>query len=297
MAAGLPGPPAAGWTTLLLEPHGPYEPAAMLAALAAHAIPGVEDADLGAATYTRFLRTGLGGQRVTLVFRPEAVELTIHSADRQTLHDVEALCRRWLDFDTDLDTVNAHLRSDPVLAPLIAARPGLRILAHPDGFEAAAMTVLGQQVSLAACRTFGGRLVAALGEALEGDLKSFPSPEKVAASDPATLRAAIGLTGARARTLHALAEAFADGLSLDPGQDHTEVRRRLLAVPGIGPWTVEYLSLRALADRDAYPAGDRVLQRALGVDTAIAALAAAESWRPYRAYAVFHLWNHAAYIR
>jgi AraC family transcriptional regulator, regulatory protein of adaptative response / DNA-3-methyladenine glycosylase II len=178
----------------------------------------------------------------------------------------------------------------------VRLRPGLRILGYADGFEGAVLTVLGQQVSLAAARTFAGRLVEAFGTAGPGGLRLFPDPDALAAAGPEAVRAAVGLTGARARTVHALAAACADGLRIEPGGDHAWIRSRLLALPGIGPWTVEYLAMRALRDPDAFPEGDLALRRALGAGSAQEVRAAGRRWSPLRAYAVFHLWTSHAYL-
>src|SRR5690606_553219 len=188
--------------------------------------------------------------------------------------------------------VELALGADPRLGPLLARRPGLRIVGHPDPFEAAITTVIGQRVSLAAGRVFGTRLVDLF--APTGDLVEFPGPETVAAADPAAVQRAVGVTGARARTVVELAALFAAGL--DPrAEESARVRERLLAVRGIGPWTGEYLAVRVLGDRDAFPSGDLVLQRALGVTAAREAETLAEPWRPWRAYALFHLWTEQSY--
>lgn len=170
-----------------------------------------------------------------------------------------------------------------------------------DPWETAVLTVLGQQVSLAAARTFGARLVQAFGTAGPGGYFLFPPPERLARAGTEELRAAVRITGARSRTIKALAEAVAGGLSLSavpasggPGLD-AGTRRALLALPGIGPWTVDYLAVRAAGDRNGFVPGDLVLRRALGVETAREATALAESWQPWRAYALFHLWTAAAY--
>ncbi|KAE8764242.1 DNA-3-methyladenine glycosylase family protein [Georgenia thermotolerans] len=278
---------------LALRP--PFAVAPVLAALAAHAVPGVELADPAAARHTRSVPAPHGPAVVAVHLTAEHVDATVHAhpADEAA---VVALVRRWLDLDADPAAVAAVLGADPLLGPLVAARPGLRVLGHVDGFEAAAVTVLGQQVSLAAARTFAGRLVAAYGGPAPLGLRAFPRPAVIAAAAPEELRAAVGITGARARTLIALAVACADGLDLRPGQDPAEVRRRLLALPGIGPWTADYLALRALGDRDALPATDLVLRRALGNPPAADVVGQAERWRPLRAYAVTHLWTAQAYL-
>ncbi|MPV88224.1 DNA-3-methyladenine glycosylase family protein [Georgenia ruanii] len=275
--------------------HPPFAVAPVLAALAAHAVPGVERAEPEAARHTRTVPAPHGPAVVTVRLADDHVAATVHAHPGDEA-EVVALVRRWLDLEVDPAAVADVLGADPLLGPLVAARPGLRVLGHVDGFEAAAVTVLGQQVSLAAARTFAGRLVAAHGGAAPLGLRAFPRPAVIAGAAPEELRAAVGITRARARTLIALAEACADGLDLRPGQDPASVRRRLLALPGIGPWTADYLALRALGDRDAFPATDLVLRRALGNPAPAAALAQAEPWRPLRAYAVTHLWTAHAYV-
>lgn len=304
-------------TILQLEFDGAYAAASILAAIVAHAVPGLERADAASGSVTRLISTSQGPVPATVSISPERIELSAVTADTTALTEVVAVVHRWLDLDAEPARISAALSADPLLAPLVRARPGLRVLGSVDGFETAVTTVLGQQVSLAAARTFAGRLVAAYGlpapdapptstgapsagapnAAVSPDaLRTFPTPARLAAATPDELQQAVGLTGARSRTVHALAEACASGLHIAPGGDHAETRARLLALPGIGPWTVDYLALRALGDRDACPAGDLVLRRALGVATSAAVLERAAAWSPLRAYAVFHLWTHAAYV-
>ena len=273
----------------------PFDAPAALAALAAHAVPGLEQVDPAAGTCTRLFTTGTGPVPVTATLTPDSVTLDVGSDSPAIVAEITTAVRGWLDLELEPERVSATLRGDAVVGPLIAARPGLRILGYPDGFEGAAATVVGQQVSLAAARTFTGRLVSAFGSPV-GDLALFPTPETLAAAGPDAIREAVGLTNARARTVQALAEACADGLRITPSSDHADTRRRLLALPGIGPWTVEYLAMRALHDRDAYPEGDLVLQRALQVKTAKQAREIGQAWAPLRAYAVFHLWTASAYL-
>jgi len=185
----------------------------------------------------------------------------------------------------DPAAADAHLGRDPVLGPLVARRPALRVPGTVDGGELAIRAVLGQQVSLAAARTLAARLVAAAGEPLPepvGTLThTWPRPEAIVAAAPS-----LAMPRARQRAVAAVAQALADGLRLEPGAD---VRAELLALPGIGPWTVEYVAMRALGDPDAWMPTD------LGVRHGLARLGvgveAAESWRPYRAHAVMHLWS------
>ena len=278
----------------LLTPNGGYHPRSAFAALQSHAIAGLDVVDAATRTLSRALRAPAGPGVVTLVLGRDTVEVTCSGPD---LEYAAAAVRRWLDLDTDVSAVDAVLGRDPVLAPLVSARPGLRLFGHPDPFECAIATVLGQQVSTAAARTFTGRVVTAYGEHLDS-IALFPRAETLAGQTPDQLQAAIRVTRARARTVHALATAVADGdVVLDGAADPAGFRRALLAVPGIGPWTSEYLAVRVLADSDAFPAGDLVLRRALGVETAAEATALALGWRPLRAYALFHLWAHAAYDR
>lgn len=274
-------------------------------ALAAHAVPGLERAeyDGDGAWLERLVPASSGAAMVRIRFgRPGAVEVELSlapetPADRLQQEEaaVLALVRRWLDLDADPAVIDPFLSGFSLLAPLVAASPGLRVPGSVDGFETAVQTILGQQVSLAAARTFGARLVAACGTVERNGLRAFPSPERLAELPPSDLQAAVGLTHTRARTVTALAEAAASGLVISAVADPARTRTALLALPGIGPWTADYLAVRVFGDRDAYPADDLVLKRALGVTTARAAAALSEPWRPWRAYALFHLWTGAAY--
>jgi AraC family transcriptional regulator of adaptative response / DNA-3-methyladenine glycosylase II len=206
--------------------------------------------------------------------------------------------RRLLDADADPAAIGAALATDGLLAPLVRARPGLRVPGAYDGFELAVRAVLGQQVSVAAASTFAGRLAAQHGTPLaaDGPLDGpagrpgprvvFPGPDVLAEADLAGL----GLTTARQRTLRGLAAATASGrLTLDPGADPGEIAARLAELPGIGPWTIGYILMRAAADPDAFPEADLGLRRALarlGVPAGHPA-----RWRPWRAYAAMHLWT------
>ncbi|NMR21377.1 DNA-3-methyladenine glycosylase 2 family protein [Cellulomonas fimi] len=278
----------------LTEPfaHGPA-----LAVLAAHAVAGCEVVDVAAGTHRRLVAGAHGPVAVTIALGATAVELTVESDEDADVRAAVGAVRTYLDLDLDPADVIAVLGVDPVVGHLVRTTPGLRVIGHPDGFEAGCTTILGQQVSLAAARTFVARLAAAYGRPGPGGLRQFPAPGDVAARTPAEIQAAVRVPAARARTLHAFATACADGLRLDAQGDHADIRRRLLALPGVGPWTVEYLAVRLLRDQDAFPAGDLVLRRALGVPDARAAAETARSWSPLRAYALFHLWTEAAYAR
>jgi AraC family transcriptional regulator of adaptative response / DNA-3-methyladenine glycosylase II len=195
-----------------------------------------------------------------------------------------------LDLDADPVAVDDVLGSDPALAPLVAAAPGRRVPASPDAAELAVRAVLGQQVSVAGARTLTARLVRAAGTPLAepvGTLThAFPRAAALAEAD----LTAVGLTGSRRRTVHALAAALARGdIALDPGADRQEAGRALVAVPGIGPWTAALVGLRGLADPDVWLPGDLALSRSLARLGSTDAEAAAR-WRPWRSYAVLHLW-------
>ncbi|WP_456818227.1 DNA-3-methyladenine glycosylase family protein [Cellulomonas sp. URHB0016] len=279
-----PPGPAGGWHAL----RQPLDPAPLLASLVAHAVPGVETVQDG--TVRRLVAVRGRAVAVEARLAPDLVELR-GAPDA----DLDGIAARWFGLDDDLGAVLDTLGPDPLVGPLVRRRPRLRILGHLDGFEAAVATVLGQQVSLAAARTFGGRLAAAYGTPGPGGLLAHPSPERLAAVDPVELQAVVRITHARARTLHALAEACAGGLVLAPGADAQHVRSALVTLPGIGPWTADYLALRVLADRDALPVGDLVLRRALDLPTQRDLAQAAEAWQPYRAFAAMHLWTSRAY--
>jgi AraC family transcriptional regulator of adaptative response / DNA-3-methyladenine glycosylase II len=195
-----------------------------------------------------------------------------------------------LDLDADPAAVDGVLGSDPALAGLVAAAPGRRVPASPDADELAVRAVLGQQVSLAGARTLTARVLRAAGTPLPepvGTLThAFPRPAALADAD----LTAVGLTGARRRTVHALAAALAAGaVTLDPGADREEAGRTLRAVPGIGPWTAALVALRGLGDPDAWLPGDLALRRSLATLGSSDADAATR-WRPWRSYAVMHLW-------
>ncbi|MBN8867185.1 MAG: DNA-3-methyladenine glycosylase 2 family protein [Solirubrobacterales bacterium] len=200
------------------------------------------------------------------------------------------MVRHWFDLGTDIATVDRHLASSDIFAPQVRARPGIRVTRYPQAFEAAILIVLGQQVSLAAGRTFGGRLVAAYGEG-DGPLRTFPRPERLAAEPTELLRATLGITGARARTLQALATHFADGFASEPGVPIEAAD--LLALPGVGPWTVSCLALRSAGEPDVFPAADAVLRRALEDASAREAADLSLPWAPYRSYATVRLWAMA----
>ncbi|KZX19776.1 DNA-3-methyladenine glycosylase II [Rathayibacter tanaceti] len=252
-----------------------------------HALPGVERVGDDGRSLERLLTVAGALHPVALAITETGVRF---EAETVVIEPAAAIVRAWFDLDSDVVAIGRQLSRDPLLARSVAERPGLRATQYPEAFEAAVMAVLGQQVSVAAARTFGARTVAAFGTRGARGLLAFPTPAALLAPELEELRSAIGVTSARARTVRALARAVADGLVLDGAGDLREQRRLLLALPGIGPWTADYLALRLLGDPDAFPAGDLVLRRALGRVSTAEAEAASQAWRPHRAHAAFHLW-------
>ena len=184
------------------------------------------------------------------------------------------------------------------LGPLARERPGLRVPGAFDGFEIAVRAVLGQQISVSAARTLAGRFATAFGAAVSSPFEelccAFPTAHEIARLDRNAI-AGLGITGARARTILEIARAVAGGsLCLSPGRDAAETIQNLKAIPGIGEWTAQYVAMRALAWPDAFPHTDLALMKALGEKNPKKLLAAGESWRPWRAYAVMHLWATAS---
>src|SRR5580692_6823300 len=299
-AAGVrrPGPPVQpGLIRLRLPYRPPIDLGRIIGYLGARAIAGVECVADGRYRRTIALPNGTG----ILSLGPAAaagpgsgpafVECELQLEDLRDLTAAVQRCRRLLDLDADPEAVTGYLSADPVLGPLAASNPGRRSPGHVDGDELALRAVLGQQVSVAAARRLGARLTAEYGKPLarpSGTLTHcFPDAATVAAADPA----ALPMPAARARALVTLAAALAVGeVALHPGADRDEAAARLLALPGVGPWTVAYIRMRALSDPDAFPATDVGVLRALAALGAGAGVAVAERWRPWRSYAVHHLW-------
>jgi len=212
-------------------------------------------------------------------------------ASALVLRKLEAL----FDLRASSAVIDAHLARDPVLRRSIARQPGLRVPGAVDGFELLVRAILGQQVSVAGATTLAGRLARELGEPLAtpwpGLERLAPSAATLAAADVRAI-AAIGLPRRRAETIHAVARACVAGeLRLEPGSDPERLRSALGAIDGIGDWTIEYVSMRALSWPDAFPSGDLGLRRALGGQSAPALKERAQRWRPWRAYAALRLWS------
>jgi AraC family transcriptional regulator of adaptative response / DNA-3-methyladenine glycosylase II len=280
-----------GELALRLTARAPYDAAEVLLFLGAHAVPGLEEWD--GTTFSRVLDLPHGPAVVRLSPAADggpAVTARLRLTALRDLGVAVARCRRMLDLDADPAAVDDVLSADPALAPLVAAAPGRRVPASPDAAELAVRAVLGQQVSVAGARTLTARLLTTAGTPLPepvGTLThAFPRPAALAGAD----LTAVGLTGARCRTVAALAAALDRGaVALDPGADREAAVAALRAVPGIGPWTAALVALRGLADPDVWLPGDLALRRSLA-ELGSSDTDAATRWRPWRSYAVMHLW-------
>jgi len=280
----------------------PYDWEAMLAFLVARAIPGVER--VMGDRYTRSIAFGkLSGLVTVAPADRHYVNVTVRFADMSALPSIIARVRRVFDLTADPDRIGAHLAQDPTLAPMVAARPGLRVPGAWDGFELAMRAICGQQITVPAATRLLGRIVQAYGAPLAASIRDgdglshvFPSPMAIAAADPADF----AMPGARARALIALAEAIAgDRLIFSRGASLEQAITKLRALPGIGEWTAQYIAMRELREPDAFPAADVGLLRAMADaggrrPSPDELLARAEAWRPWRAYAALHLWAAGA---
>ena len=272
----------------------PLDAGALLRHFRGRVVAGVEEVDDH--SYRRSLRL-LGGPAIAeLAIGPASVIAEFELADAGDGDAAALSCSATLGLDADPAAVLAALGDDPLLGAAVRAAPGRRVPGTPDGDELAVRAVLGQQISLAGAAAAAARLVREHGEPLPRELGSvthlFPSTAALASVDPSSFR----MPRSRARTLHALCSALASGeIVLARGaRDRERVRAQLLALPGIGPWTADYVLMRALGDTDVFLATDLGIKRALerlGVDADPAsALALAERWRPYRSFAMQYLW-------
>ncbi len=281
---------------LRLAYRPPYDWDHMRDFLAARAITGLERVD--ARGYCRVLRCEGGHAllNVSPVSGHHALQLRVVGAPPAALLALSSLARRVFDLGADPQRIGLELATDALIGPLVRERPGLRIPGAWDAFECAVRAVLGQQVSVAAGRTFAARLVQQAGARLhdpaDGLTHLFPDAAAVAAAN----LGALGITRSRAVTLHALARAVLES-RVDFAAAPEEVVAALLAVPGIGPWTAQYVALRALGEPDALPTGDLVLRRMAAPGGRVLSVreleVRARDWQPWRGYAVLHLWRAA----
>lgn len=281
---------------LRLDYRPPYAWERTLAFLEARTMVGVERIADGA--YHRAVR--VGAVEGTVVVRPHGrlphLLCDVSASLAPRLAEVSARLRALFDLDAEPERIAAHLRKDLRLRRAVDRDPGLRVPGAFDPFELGVRAILGQQVTVRAATTVGGRFAEAFGRPLGvpsplGVSRVFPTPAEVAALDVGQI-ASLGMPGARARTILALAEALVEEPDLLlPGADPGRTIAALVKLPGVGPWTAHYIAMRALRFPDAFPAADLGVHRALDVTTARAAEAASKPWEPWRAYAVMHLWQ------
>ncbi len=289
-----PEPATAGVISLRLACRPPFHAPSVFEFLGMRAVPGVEQWD--GSVYRRVLRLPHGLGIASLEPSDGAVRCTLRLDQWRDLSAAVARCRRLLDLDADPEAIDSVLGADPVLATSVRAAPGRRSPGHVDGAELAVRAVLGQQVSVAGARTIAGRLAAAAGVPLtvpdDRLTHAFPTPAALLELGPD----ALPMPMSRRRTLMTLCTELAEErIVIDPGADAAVLRSQLIALRGIGPWTADYVLMRALGDPDVFLATDLGVRHAakrLGLDDAPGALAVtAERWRPWRSYALHHLWS------
>jgi AraC family transcriptional regulator of adaptative response / DNA-3-methyladenine glycosylase II len=270
---------APGAYTFRLSYRPPYAWDSLLRFLELRAIPGVERVVNGAYCRT-FVLDGKAGQLSVKQSDDDAVFLRVEYPEPSQLFRIVERTRRIFDLGADPEMISAQLSTDPAMRILVSKLPGLRVPGAWDGFELTVRAILGQQVSVAAATTMSGRIVHSFGAPV-GDQWLFPSAEKLARADLNS----IGLTRQRAATIQELAKRVTSGeIRFDADVD--ALRNALLAVPGIGPWTVEYVAMRALGEPDAFPDTDLALRKAVPEGL----LERSTLWRPWRAYAAMYLW-------
>lgn len=288
---------------LRLRYRAPYDWDAMLAFLAARAIAGVEIIEDNTYARTVEVEGKVGSIEVSHLPRHQSLSVTIRFPQVRALPAIVGCVRRVFDLGADIETIDAHLSRDPLLASLIAAHPGLRAPGGWDGFELAVRAVLGQQITVSAARRLAGQLVALHGKPVPAAYAIHPSLTHVFPTAVTLARAealGLGMPAARQQTLRALAEAVsADRNIFRPHATIDTAIERLRSIRGIGEWTAQYIALRAMRETDAFPSTDVGLLRSMAQLDASCATGAclearAESWRPWRAYAAQHLWTHHA---
>lgn len=278
--------------TLSLGYRPPFDWEAIMGFLALRAIPGVETVESGVWRRTMAFDGAVGEVEVANEPDRNRLRATIRFPALAALPKIIARIRQVFDLDADPEAINAALSRDQRLAPLVAARPGLRVPGAWDSFELAVRAILGQQITVTAATRLAGEIAQAWGATYEGVglNRIFPLPE--------TLASAVigGMPGARANSIARLAAAISENPRLIERADNLEASiNRLCALPGIGEWTANYIAMRALREADAFPAADIGLLRALEAGgerpRPPELLATSQSWRPWRAYAAMHLWT------
>ena len=282
---------ASGTIALRLAYRAPFDASSLLTFIGDRAVPGVEEFD--GRVYRRTLGLPRSPGVAELSDAGDHVRCVLRLDDVRDLVAAVQRCRRLLDLDADAPAIDAALREDPHLGPLVEGAPGRRVPGSVDAAELTFRAILGQQVSVKGARTLAGRLVQLAGKPLnapDGGLTHvFPTAEAVAAADLSS----IGMPETRRRTLSSVAEAVADGrIPLHPGAEREDVGARLVQLRGIGPWTADYVRMRGLGDPDVFLAGDLGVKKAmtrLGLEGD--AVAISRRWSPWRSYALQHLWS------
>lgn len=305
MSAVQPSERDTALATLDLPFRAPYDWPRVLRFFAGRATPGVEAVEDGC--YRRAIEwAGASGTlSVSRHPRRRALVATIEGSVSVHAHALSTPISRMFDLRADPAAISAHFGADAWLAPLVAAAPGLRVPGAWSAFELVVRAIVGQQVSVKAATTIVGRLVERVGQRIDGHPHAltpwrFPTPAALASAD----LAGIGMPGKRVAALQGFAQAVASGAlvieaNAAAATDFDAMRAALLALPGIGPWTVEYVAMRAWRDTNAWPATDLVLMQSIAArDPALVRAtqqrARSDAWRPWRAYAAMHLWNEIA---
>jgi AraC family transcriptional regulator of adaptative response / DNA-3-methyladenine glycosylase II len=287
--------PAAESVRVSLSYRPPLAWRPLLRFLADRALAGVEIVEGRSYGRTVALGKHRGWVRVEPHEGKNVLTVEVSTSLVAALAPLLARLRHLFDLSARPDLIAAHLGADPRLGPVVRRCPGLRVPGAFCGFDLAVRAILGQQVSVPAATTLAGRLAAQFGEPVEtpfaGLNRAAPTPEALAQADAGAL-ARLGLPRLRAESLRALAQAVAAGrLRLGPGPTPEDTATRLLEFPGVGPWTAQYIAMRAAGWPDAFPEGDLGLRKALGGASARQVRQLADAWRPWRAYAAMHLWT------
>jgi len=272
----------------------PYDWKGMLSFLAPRATPGVEAVVNGVYRRSISLNGSDGYFEVSLDEGSDVLVVRLQFGDPRSLFFITERIRTLFDLNADWAAIVQSLRTEPMLAAQVEAHPGLRVPGCWNGFELAIRAILGQQITVKGATYMAGRMVSSFGRPFsttDGLTNLFPTPEVLADAKLTS----IGLTGARAGTIRALARAVCDGrISFDGVVDSEAFLSRLCEIPGIGKWTAQYVAMRALGEPDAFPSGDLGLLRAMGLNSPRELEHRAEAWRPWRAYTAMYLWRMAS---
>ena len=272
----------------------PYHWKSMLAFLAARSTPGVEIVEGGCYRRSISINGCHGYFEISLAEGGEALAVRVQIADANLLYLIVERIRNMFDLNADWAAIEQGLGTDPALTSRIRKSPGVRIPGCWDGFELATRAILGQQITVKGATTLAGRIAKRYGQSVsvgEGLSNLFPSPKVLGEASFTN----IGLTEKRAGTIRALARAVCEGrISFDRVVDTEALLTQLREIPGIGPWTAQYVAMRALGEPDAFPSGDIALLHALNLKSSRELEKRAEAWRPWRSYATLYLWNTPA---